>query len=322
MSEINPQSVSFYYNLTPEVSMPSAQEALSAEKSLHCILEENQNSVLNDGLTSEEADTLLKWMVYKTRKAIANFINITPDTNCDDPCDDNQIANTLSEDSFSGYCGYGQQLIGLQAEMLGIETHYHQTSILGLNRHHAFSTLIIPVKNKEGQIELKNFLVDTTFKQFFQNDFDNRQPSWGSQLVATKEGKEVALQILRHGYIEMTPKVAQLYLEAGRRDNQNPAISTQMTDWLDILSIDSDTKGFDSIATSAVRIFDIRPPSMATEPSSIEKMDMLHTQRLSLLPKQNPVSQMQTVAGNNFKKRSGWETSIANQSVPPHPYRA
>jgi hypothetical protein len=162
-----------------------------------------QRSLKNGGVTSQEAKILLDWITQKTRNALA------------------KSQNHESPNEYSGSCGYAQGIIGHQCEGMNINVQYHQVKSLSPNSvmWHAFNVLTLPVRNNiSGAIEDKHYLVDTTFKQFFNCKFegvntDSTMESWGARLTETPEGREMADALLRHGFVELTDQNARLYVE-------------------------------------------------------------------------------------------------------------
>lgn len=199
------------YGIGPDPKMLylDINEAATAQRALQEALVHNEKAGTTErGITPEQADTLLTWMVQRTRNDLFK--------------DDKKCIHTPS--ATSGACGYTQGLIGYQAEMLGIKTYYHQAAEQSENSimRHAFNALRIPIE-KDGTTTSQPFLVDTTFRQFFQYDIEqyassnNRSimsPTWGSRLVETPEGKTLADALLSDGYTALTQDNARLYIEA------------------------------------------------------------------------------------------------------------
>ena len=252
------------YGMGPDPTMNdlTVNSSYAAEQNLQRAQTANiQTGRTLEGVTPEEADTLLQSMVQRAR-------NIHFSENND---------KIFFPSSIRGACGLGQGLIGHQAELLGLPTYYHQIANLSEDSmsRHAFTVIDIPVKEDDVTTK-KTFLVDTTFRQFFVSDYDGYAGgsigrSWGNRLTETETGKQVADSILRDGYMEVTPETARLYVESQIFDRvaegEHIPKAWEVNDPLSALrksNVDNDYDLSEFIEWD----YDVRPPSMiiANEP--------------------------------------------------------
>ena len=157
----------------------------------------------NSGIKENEAHIILEWVTQKTRNALFK----TKDSN--------------SPYEIRGACGLGQGLVGHQCEQMGIDVQYHQVANLSdfSTSRHAFNIVTSPVTNDHGHTTDRHYLVDTTFRQFFINDGGTFASGalfkdWGSRLTQTQAGKEMADELLAHGFVELNEENARLYVES------------------------------------------------------------------------------------------------------------
>lgn len=214
-----------------------------------------QTSLKNGSISPEEAKILLDWITQKTRNALA------------------QSQEYESPNQYSGSCGYAQGIVGHQCESMNIGVQYHQVRSLSPNStiFHAFNVLTLPVRNNEsGVIEDKHYLVDTTFKQFFNCDFerlntDSVMKSWGARLTETPEGREMADVLLKQGFVELTDRNARLYVESqvavhNTETKYYDALEWEETSPLEKLSGTSTT--FNDYTREDLRGIDLLSPAM------------------------------------------------------------
>ena len=179
------------------------------EEKLKNILEKNANSgKIVDGLTVDEANKLLEWVVQADRKCLNR--------------------GDIKEDTLMGCCGLSQGIVYTILKEMGLSPRVSNTNptITGENLGgHAFNSVAIPVKQPDGTYEEKNFLIDATYRQFFVRDNfsvsgrfikDKRfggvaSPMAGYWCINLPGGKKFAEKILSSGFVELTPKNAKLY---------------------------------------------------------------------------------------------------------------
>ncbi len=199
------------YGIGPDPKMVDldVHNAAFAQRALKDANLNNQDTgQIEHGITREQANTLLEWSVQRARN---HFFK-----------DGNRSKTNAS--TMSGACGLMQGLIGHQTEMMGITTYYHQARDQSENSimAHAFSVVDIPIEDN-GHVQSQMFLVDASFRQFFEDNIVQYAsnghvplitPSWGSRLVETPEGKDLADSLLADGYAPITQDTARLYVQA------------------------------------------------------------------------------------------------------------
>ena len=137
----------------------------------------------------------------------------------DEICYDGGILN----DSLTGACAYSQMLTLIAFIKAGIKNTVNNTSYFteqGIR--HAFGTITFPIE-KDGSVIEKQYLVDVTYRQFFTTVRCNEGryysasipgevgPDPGYYMINYYDGKEIARELLKKGYIELTPEVLKKY---------------------------------------------------------------------------------------------------------------
>lgn len=182
------------------------------EEKLKEVLEENiKNKSLIDGIKENEAEILLEWTVQNAREGLEKAAN-----------------EKIKDMDFLGYCGVGQGITGFTLQNMGLNPNIINVNpTFGKNvGRHAFVTVRIPIKNEEGNINNKLYLVDTTYKQFFLRDevtisngtyikdkkFGGKvAPMAGYWVLRMKKGTKFAQELLEKGFIEFTEENAKIY---------------------------------------------------------------------------------------------------------------
>ncbi len=158
---------------------------------------ENEMNIPNN------AETIIEYIVYKTRKRLSEHHN-------------------LETDSLEKECPQSSFYVEDICSKLDLETIH-----IGLNQNlrpgmfHHFTIVRIRLSDNT----YKNYLVDCTYRQFFTKAKSNprrigvmRGPakgcSIGSYMMLTDRRKEIAKAILTNGYIELTPDVFKEYFDA------------------------------------------------------------------------------------------------------------
>lgn len=167
---------------------------------------ENNKDKLNCGLTIEEVNTFLKWIVNRVWKNLTFF------------------GIDLSRNSLNGYCEIAQFLSIYPLESLGLNVTINTAEdSFDYMFHHAFGTVEIPI-NLNGIVENKVFLIDPTYKQFFTAVRCNYGRYYAKEentglIVAPDPGyfmrgeneKNICKQIIKNGYILLDDDVAKVY---------------------------------------------------------------------------------------------------------------
>lgn len=181
------------------------------EEKLKKALELNEkNKSLDEGISEEETKAILEWTVQNAREGLQN-----------------ETDKSINEHSLLGFCGLGQGITGITLQKMGLKPNINNVApTIGIkSERHAFVSVQIPIKNINGEIEEKMYLVDTTFRQFFLRDevsiggkyikdkeYGNKvSPMAGYWMLKMENGKELAEKLLEKGFVELTEENAKLY---------------------------------------------------------------------------------------------------------------
>lgn len=190
--------------------------------------------------------------------------------------------------SVQGACGLAQGITAHQADTFRLDNYCHQVSDVSDDSHmrHAFNVIDIPVE-ENGKAQIKPYLVDVSFRQFFDHEFCyisnpksknkvTQGPSWGANLVKTPEGKDLADSILRDGYAPLTKETARLYVESQtfkRSDDQTTLTPTEWRTNTHVLDLREDTSENDYLLSEMVEWgVDIRTPKMVLNDEPLENV--------------------------------------------------
>lgn len=178
------------------------------EKKLEKALKENDKAgKVIEGIREDEARLLVEWVVQRDREIL------------------NNEKEPIKDNSLLGYCGLSQ---GITSELfinMGLNPRISNVNptITGDSGRHAYGTVAIPIREENAR-EI-DFLVDVTYRQFFLRDevsmsgrfvkdkrFGNKvAPEAGYWCINLPGGKEFAQEILKNGYVELTPENAKIY---------------------------------------------------------------------------------------------------------------
>ena len=172
---------------------------------------EHINNGCEDGLTEFEIKTLLDWIVENTRQNIEKY-----------------TGQDITNDDLMGLCGFAQT-----SSLTPLENHFKETYnstldfeyVIGELKH-AFGTITFPLKTENGVVD-KQYLVDVTFRQFFKRIMCENptytllgtfemDPGYFlcNKIRKTKESINLAKQLLKKGYIELTDENLKLYIDS------------------------------------------------------------------------------------------------------------
>ncbi|MGE5329385.1 MAG: hypothetical protein ACM3KR_07750 [Deltaproteobacteria bacterium] len=210
-------SQEYIFPSEPRMDKPNMAKAFKAEAALRKAVKENQEKgCLHRGISKEEAETVLQWVVFNARNALDKEAQLH--------------GKDIFSSSLRGACGFGQSLTGFPLESMGLDVRLPNVreAVSPKSRSHAFLVVGIPTKGQE--IEETFYLVDTTFKQFCLSENCNDKhyfsqderfkgectPDPGFFMNFSEKGKEVAEHIMREGFIELTPENAKTYGDAFR----------------------------------------------------------------------------------------------------------
>lgn len=126
------------------------------EGKLKNMLEKNVNcGRIGEGLNIDEVNKLLEWVVQADRRCLSNDLG------------------DIRESSLMGICGLSQGIVYTILKEMGLEARVSNINptITGENLGgHAFNSVAIPVKQQDGTYVEKNFLIDVTYRQFFERE--------------------------------------------------------------------------------------------------------------------------------------------------------
>lgn len=163
-------------------------------------------------VTLEEAKLFLDFMVYNSRIAF-NW---------------NSSVNVL-DSSFRYQCA---RMANLNSYLLNKLSLPHKIFNIGevvcedkKHMHHVLM-LALPI-DVDGEVVVKNFLIDPSFRQFFIKDYCDTSAYYGEKkgninkaapepgyfFCLTNQGKVLAESIIRDGYMEMTPENVKCYFD-------------------------------------------------------------------------------------------------------------
>ena len=194
--------LSYIIESKPLIFDVNEEHVENAFKHLEEVIKNNESGLI-DGISLEEAETILHWNVQNARKSMAkneaNFENA----------------------SLTGYCGFAQSMTLLPMIEMGLEVTINNVENFPQAKYrHAFGTVKIPIKEND-KVYYKQFLLDASYRQYFTSvecstgrfylDNCTHSPSAGYYVCQTEEGKNMASTILKYGFIELTPQIAKLY---------------------------------------------------------------------------------------------------------------
>lgn len=191
-------------------------------------------------LTAEEIQTILESVVQVARNKLE------------------KERGSLENNSLSGACGLGQGLTYFPLEKIGVGTTINNISHFPDTRYrHAFLTCFFKTI-EDGQPVNKQYLIDTTYRQFFtyercnESAFytvdsyskDETAPDAGYFLTQFEDGREFSKKLLKQGYIELTEENARLYglgfscesLSFNNRERANTIISHTGEEYLEAIN--------------------------------------------------------------------------------------
>lgn len=188
-------------NYKKELSIP-----IEIIEKLKTVIKNNETNTILDGITIEEANILLTWIVNRTWNNLSYF------------------GIDISRNSLNGFCEIAQLSSLYPLENLGLKVTKNQAEdSFDYNFHHAFGTVEIPI-NENGIVTNCLFLIDPTYKQFFTAVRCNHGRYYAKEentglITAPDPGyfmndiheKEISEKLISNGYIELTEQVAKVY---------------------------------------------------------------------------------------------------------------
>jgi|GEM_PF-2172898 len=159
-------------------------------------------------VATEEAETVLRWVVYETRRALLKSLRYEFQISA---CDRRHLPE-LEHHLLGGLCGISQCVAAyaLQDVNLPVKAFAVQ-SLQDAWQGHVALTLTLPTVEGE-----KLYLIDPTFRQFCDPERTDWQgiPYPGFALAWRSGGPEFLNALLRNGYVEPQPAMALLYLNS------------------------------------------------------------------------------------------------------------
>lgn len=162
------------------------------------------------GIPEKDINIILKYIINNTRISLKNNLH----------------TDSLEMESMMLQCGFAQAIAAYQLEALGIDINIENVGDWKYsNDRHAILVANF-LANVEGEVQTKRYLVDTTYRQFFQTQYANYErffleddiepkieqaPSAGYFVCKTEEGREFSTKLIEDGYIELTPENAKIY---------------------------------------------------------------------------------------------------------------
>ena len=173
---------------------------------------ESNKTQLQEGITLEQANVFIKWIVNKTWKNLS-FLSLD-----------------IRSNSLNGFCELAQFISLYPLEELGLSvTKNKAISCFDYPFRHSFGTVDIPI-DIDGNITNYTFLIDPTYKQFFtaircnHGRYYAKDENTGLMVapdpgyfMKTQKEKDVCKQIVKNGYILLTEEAAKIYGEGFRK---------------------------------------------------------------------------------------------------------
>jgi hypothetical protein len=197
-----------FVDIKPDMITLDERAVSGAVEKLEAALKRNKSSgKLQEGISPFDANIILKATVLKVRKNLDFLLSQDSDE------------GDFEHSTLRTLCSWGSKLSYFILEGAGIgavATNMNYVIPEG-EWGHAITIADIPVTIDGKTIE-KNYLIDTTFKQFCTTEglpaHMNIHLKPGYKLNETKQGQQLATQLLTTGYCELTPEKAKLYIEA------------------------------------------------------------------------------------------------------------
>lgn len=170
------------------------------------------NINIEEGLTIEQAEELLKWSANNTRDNMQELKKRNPFI-----MSNNINQNVYGNDSLSGICGFSQFSTLFPLQQMGLKITINNVGAINGGRH-AYGTVTIPIKTEEGII-LKRFIIDCTYRQFFTLPYNcvarfiNSEPDIGFYIENDLSLKEFAIELMKKGFVEANDENLEKYLK-------------------------------------------------------------------------------------------------------------
>lgn len=155
----------------------------------------------NEGISENEAINILNWTVENTKDNLSTILKY--------------LGKDVESDSLASFCEIAQATTLIPLEKIGIKVTKNKASdSFRYPYNHAFGTASFNIIENDKIIE-KNYLIDTTYRQFFTTVKCNEGIYYKKDSIAPDPGyfanEEFARKLLMNGYIELNQKTAELY---------------------------------------------------------------------------------------------------------------
>ena len=181
------------------------------------------NTIMTDGISLEDAKTILDWTVNNTR----NNLGI--------------MGINLNNNSLNGFCEISQALSLMPLEKIGLKvTKNTAKDAFSYPFNHCFGTVTFPIYDN-GKVIDKTFLIDVTYRQFFSTVRCN-EGRYYTKEENTKldtapdpgyfvDDEYFAKELMANGYIELNDMTAEKYgkpfVMSSKTKNMSKDIETQ-----------------------------------------------------------------------------------------------
>lgn len=191
--------------------------ALIEEKLKKTIDKNKKESILSEGISEKEAEELLAWVVQNARESIPKGCI---------------LKNNIEDEDLQGCCGFAQGITTVTLQNMGLSPKPLNTCrVWGENvANHSIVIVKFPIRQCDGSVKNKPYLVDTTYRQFFlvecgstvleenciiDKKFGGKVASRaGYWVLKLTQGEQLAEELLSKGFVELTEENAKLYGDA------------------------------------------------------------------------------------------------------------
>ena len=184
------------FDCIPDITEPDLAKAIQAAD-LACA---------GEAMPQDLAEALIDWSVFNNRYNLAN-------KNSRESYEENY---SIRHDSLWMECGFGQAVTAYTLEKSGVDIRFlnaqdfkSQDAEHGLWKH-AFCVADIHVIHEDGEQGSKKFLIDTTYRQFFDcPEIDLTDAPL--KFLQKEEEINFANTLLKKGWVELTEENAHIY---------------------------------------------------------------------------------------------------------------
>lgn len=172
---------------------------LDVDRCEHKLYSIPDNLDFKGGISNNDALNIIKTTIENTKNNLSIIVK--------------QMGKDIKHTSLKGFCEIAQMSTLLPLEQMGIKvTKNDARSELGFPYNHKFGTATFKIKDESGVYD-KTFLIDITYKQFFETIncntgmyYKDKTPDPGYFA-----NREFATILLENGFIELNEKTAVYY---------------------------------------------------------------------------------------------------------------